>query len=31
VLWQREKGAPYERLDDEDARALEAAVGHRVI
>jgi fatty-acyl-CoA synthase len=31
VLWQREKSAPYERLRENDARALEAAVGNRVM
>jgi fatty-acyl-CoA synthase len=31
VLWQREKSAPYERLGDEEARTLEAAVGDRVM
>ena len=31
VLWQREKGAPYERLEDRDARALESAVADRIL
>jgi fatty-acyl-CoA synthase len=31
VLWQPEKGAPYEPLGEEEARALEAAVSDRVI
>jgi fatty-acyl-CoA synthase len=31
VWWQPDKGAPYQRLGDEEARALEAAVGDRVI
>jgi fatty-acyl-CoA synthase len=31
VLWKREKNAPYERLHDQDAHALEAAVGDRVL
>jgi fatty-acyl-CoA synthase len=31
VLWQREKGAPYERLEDDDARTLESAVADRLI
>jgi fatty-acyl-CoA synthase len=31
VLWQRERGAPYEPLGPEDAAALEEAVGDRPI
>jgi fatty-acyl-CoA synthase len=31
VLWQRDKGALYERLSDGDARALAAVVGDRVM
>jgi fatty-acyl-CoA synthase len=31
VLWQPEKGAPYERLEGGDARGLESAVSDRVI
>jgi fatty-acyl-CoA synthase len=31
VLWQRDRGAPYEDLSAEDARALEDAIGDRVI
>jgi fatty-acyl-CoA synthase len=31
VLWQPEKGAPYERLRPDEAARLEAAVSDRVI
>jgi fatty-acyl-CoA synthase len=31
VFWQREKSAPYARLHDDEAQALEAAIGDRVM
>jgi len=31
VLWQRDKGGPYEWLEDRDARILESAVADRIL